>query len=149
MTYEGASNTYMILDAPANRRREWRFAVAGTDKFFMGVGDSDETLAGDFYIGQASGGTDGSSGLMIEVTTGNVHVGGNTADEKLHVSGNVKVDSDDSFLIGAVSWSSGSGTPESVVTAPIGSLFSRTDGGAGTSLYVKETGAGNTGWVGK
>ena len=44
---------------------------------------------------------------------------------------------------------SGSGTPESVVTAPIGSLFLRTDGGAGTSLYVKESGAGNTGWVGK
>jgi hypothetical protein len=44
---------------------------------------------------------------------------------------------------------SGSGTPEGVVTAAIGSLFMRTNGGAGTSLYVKETGAGNTGWVGK
>lgn len=43
----------------------------------------------------------------------------------------------------------GSGTPESNVTAPKGSLFLRDDGGAGTSLYVKETGAGNTGWVGK
>jgi len=47
------------------------------------------------------------------------------------------------------SWSSGTGTPEGVVTAPIGSMFSRTDGGAGTALYVKETGTGNTGWVGK
>jgi hypothetical protein len=35
------------------------------------------------------------------------------------------------------------------VTAAIGSLYSRTDGGAGTSLYVKESGAGNTGWVAK
>jgi len=43
----------------------------------------------------------------------------------------------------------GSGSPESVVTAPIGSTFHRTDGGAGTSLYVKESGAGNTGWIGK
>jgi hypothetical protein len=43
----------------------------------------------------------------------------------------------------------GTGTPESVVTAGVGSLFLRTDGGASTSLYVKESGAGNTGWVGK
>lgn len=48
-----------------------------------------------------------------------------------------------------VTWTAGSGTPEGVVTAPVGSLFSRTDGGAGTSLYVKQTGTGNTGWVGK
>ncbi len=45
--------------------------------------------------------------------------------------------------------SSGSGTPEGAVSAPVGSLFLRTDGGAATSLYVKESGAGNTGWVGK
>lgn len=43
----------------------------------------------------------------------------------------------------------GSGTPEGAVTAPIGSTFHRTDGGAGTSFYVKETGVGDTGWVGK
>jgi hypothetical protein len=43
----------------------------------------------------------------------------------------------------------GSGSPEGVVTAVIGSTFQRTDGGAGTSFYVKESGAGNTGWVGK
>ena len=46
-------------------------------------------------------------------------------------------------------WTSGTGSPEGVVTAPVGSIYSRTDGGAGTSLYVKESGAGNTGWVGK
>jgi len=44
---------------------------------------------------------------------------------------------------------SGTGSPEGVVTAPIGSRFSRTDGGAITSLYVKESGTGNTGWVAK
>lgn len=46
-------------------------------------------------------------------------------------------------------WTSGSGTPEGAVTAPVGSLFTRTDGGAATTLYVKESGAGNTGWVAK
>ena len=43
----------------------------------------------------------------------------------------------------------GSGTPEGAVTAPIGAMYSRTDGGAGTSFYVKESGVGNTGWVAK
>lgn len=43
----------------------------------------------------------------------------------------------------------GSGSPESVITAPIGAIYHRTDGGAGTSVYVKESGTGNTGWVAK
>jgi len=46
-------------------------------------------------------------------------------------------------------WLSGTGTPESAVTATVGSLFSRTDGGASTTLYVKESGTGNTGWIAK
>jgi len=43
----------------------------------------------------------------------------------------------------------GTGSPEAVVTANIGSLYLRTDGGSSTTLYVKESGTGNTGWVGK
>jgi hypothetical protein len=50
---------------------------------------------------------------------------------------------------GAVRWTSGAGTPEGSVTADIGSLYTRTDGGASTTLYVKESGTGNTGWVAK
>ena len=46
-------------------------------------------------------------------------------------------------------WTSGTGTPEASVTAPVGSLYTRTDGGASTTLYVKESGTGNTGWVAK
>ena len=44
---------------------------------------------------------------------------------------------------------SGTGTPEGVVTAAIGSMYSDTSGGAGTTLYIKESGTGNTGWVAK
>lgn len=50
---------------------------------------------------------------------------------------------------GETIWTSGSGTPEGVVTASVGSMYTRTDGGAGTTLYVKETGTGNTGWIAK
>ena len=48
-----------------------------------------------------------------------------------------------------VSILAGTGTPEGAYTAPVGSMYLRTDGGAGTSHYVKESGAGNTGWVAK
>ena len=44
---------------------------------------------------------------------------------------------------------SGAGSPEGVVTAPKGSTWRRTDGGAGTTFWVKESGSGNTGWVAK
>jgi hypothetical protein len=43
----------------------------------------------------------------------------------------------------------GTGTPEAAVTAGVGSIYRRLNGGAGTSLYVKESGTGNTGWVAK
>ena len=52
-------------------------------------------------------------------------------------------------LSGGPTWTSGTGSPESVVTASVGSLYSRTDGGSGTTLYVKESGTGNTGWTAK
>lgn len=52
-------------------------------------------------------------------------------------------------LPSGITWTSGSGSPEGVVTAPVGSLYSRSDGGLLTSLYVKESGSGNTGWIGK
>jgi len=41
------------------------------------------------------------------------------------------------------------GSPNGVVTAPVGSLYTRTDGGANTTLYVKESGTGSAGWVAK
>lgn len=46
-------------------------------------------------------------------------------------------------------WTTGAGSPEGALVAPVGSLYTRTDGGAGTTLYVKESGTGNTGWVAK
>lgn len=53
------------------------------------------------------------------------------------------------ITVGTVKIVSGSGSPEAVVTAPIGSLFLRTDGSTSTTLYVKTSGAGNTGWTAK
>lgn len=43
----------------------------------------------------------------------------------------------------------GTGSPEGNQSAAVGSIWLRYDGGAATSIYVKESGAGNTGWVAK
>lgn len=45
--------------------------------------------------------------------------------------------------------SGGPGSPEGAVSANVGSLWLRTDGGTGTTLYVKQSGTGPTGWVAK
>ena len=43
----------------------------------------------------------------------------------------------------------GKGTPLNVVVAPIGSLYLRQDGGANTTLYIKESLTTSAGWVAK
>lgn len=43
----------------------------------------------------------------------------------------------------------GTGTPEAAVAAPIGSLYINLSGGASTTLYVKTSGTGDTGWTAK
>ncbi len=58
-------------------------------------------------------------------------------------SGDIRLASGASILSGAVDPSAGAG-----VAAPQGSLYLRTNGGAGTTLYVKE-GAADTNWAGK
>lgn len=77
----------------------------------------------------------------------------NNKFKNLYLSRNVFVGNgygvDFSATSSGMIWRTGSGTPEGSVTASVGSLYTRSDGGAGTTLYVKESGTGNTGWVAK
>jgi len=41
----------------------------------------------------------------------------------------------------------GTGSPETAVVGKVCDVYLRTNGGASTTLYVKETGTGNTGWA--
>lgn len=43
----------------------------------------------------------------------------------------------------------GYGTPLNNIQAKVGSLFMRQDGGANTTLYVKESASDGSGWVAK
>lgn len=53
------------------------------------------------------------------------------------------------IVVGTVKVLAGTGSPAGSVSAPVGSLYLRGDGGASTSLYVKESGTGSSGWVAK
>lgn len=103
-----------------------------------------------FTANQSS--TAGYAALLVSVTETATGSGTHRLID-LEVGGSSKasVDNTGALSLGGTTatWSSGAGTPESAVTAPVGSLFTRTDGGSGTTLYVKESGSGNTGWVAK
>lgn len=75
----------------------------------------------------------------------NTSVIGNSSTTQTRVYGNTLYKTGTA----TVQWTSGTGSPESVVTANVGSMYTRTDGGAGTTLYIKESGVGNTGWTAK
>jgi hypothetical protein len=89
-------------------------------------------------------GTDDSPGRLVFETTPD---GSNLPVERMRIR------NDGAIILGTGGTGPqirfGAGSPEGVVTAPPGSLYLNTSGGAGTSLYVKESGSGNTGWVGK
>lgn len=103
------------------------------------------------FVGNAAGAGTKSLNFYSSMTTNPITFWNEGAEAVRIENQNivVKVASKGVTLPGDITWTSGAGSPEGVVTAPIGSLYSRTDGGLLTSLYVKESGAGNTGWVGK
>lgn len=104
--------------------------------------------------------TPGADVMAVYGTTGNEITWGHTTSP-----GNVANTDDGGILVGTGLWSatcvrvsgrtgqkwcSGSGSPNSVLVGSPGDLYTNTAGGAGTTLYVKESGsATNTGWVAK
>ena len=88
--------------------------------------------------------TDGSNYERLEI-----NASATTNTIKPAAAGTGTASKIDYYLTPTVFMSSGTGSPEGVLTAGIGSTYHRTDGGAGTSFYVKESGTGNTGWVAK
>lgn len=94
------------------------------------------------------------------VKDGRVYFGGDSTAPNVGVSGSalsVREGAAEGFLkaagvlLGAdnIGIRYGTGSPEGVVSAPVASLYLRADGVPGATLYVKEDGAGNTGWAAK
>lgn len=79
--------------------------------------------------------------------TADLDVGGAPGNFWTHRSGSTVYLGD--MAVSPVSILTGAGSPEGAASAPVGSLYLRNDGGANTSLYMKESGTGNTGWAAK
>jgi hypothetical protein len=134
-----AANTMFLrlMSGASNSNRE----------FSISTGSGVLTLTGGAYVQIGQSASDywvfDSNGALRPFGTADTQDIGSAANDvrDIYLSRDIYVNT--------TKWSSGSGSPEGVKTAPIGSLYTRTDGGAGTTLYVKESGTGNTGWVAK
>jgi len=99
---------------------------------------------------------DASSALTLNSSGGVATIKGNSASNPVLFQdggGNslARIDNNGDYLFRGSNRGlyHGAGTPEGSITAAPGTIYLRTDGGASTTLYVKETGTGNTGWVAK
>ena len=95
-------------------------------------------------------------GILIEPQTSGtnnvgLYVNGNANENSLQVhGGNIFIDSGVLRIGPSCQIIMGGGNPNGQITATQCSLFLRTDGGAGATLYVKESGTNNNvGWVAK
>lgn len=127
----------------------FKLEVNGTSKF-----SNDITLAADKFLYFGSDYIRTNGARLMTITSFNgiyipdaVGVGVTPSAYKFEVSGTAKISG--VLTLGSITVTTGTGTPEGAVTAVVGSLFIRTDGGTTTTFYVKETGTGNTGWVAK
>lgn len=79
----------------------------------------------------------------VSLMANNVHALSIDSSQNAVFTGTVKIQSAGTIRSGAV-------TPNTNVTGSVGDVYTWTGGGAGTTFWVKESGAGtNTGWVGK
>lgn len=172
----GASNSAFAFNALANNSTGADNVAVGVDSLYSNLSGSFNTGVGNLsgyspagnaangnstgtlntYVGYQSGADSATQRTNTTVLGANAL---STADNQVSLgdssvtnircgAGNASVTCA-SVKVGACTLYSGAGTPEAAVTAVVGSLFMRSDGGAGTSLYVKQSGSGNTGWVAK
>lgn len=118
-------------------------SIAGT---FSGSTFTCTTLA-DSYKFNGGDAISASAGGFTYVRSVNYSTGVLTLDGGTTASGAGTISQTAAYFIGTSL--SGTGSPEGAVTANPGSVYLNISGGAGTSLYVKQSGTGNTGWAGK
>lgn len=111
------------------------------DVYLQGTTSVNEvSVSGNTFASGLGANSIGSTGTIGANVRGVGNIG-------FRISNTLKADILD--LASAVYACIGTSAPETLVTASPGSTYRRTTGGAGTTFYVKESGTGNTGWVGK
>jgi len=141
-----------ILIGPGNQLTTEAGSLAACVRLLAnGANMSDASIVGNqgdscsfgvqFQIGGGGGLFNGSvmyNGNNFNSTTGDINDVGVTV--RPHIGFNAST-------LGANLFT-GTGAPETVVSASVASLYLRSDGGLGTTLYYKESGSAATGWIG-
>jgi hypothetical protein len=119
------SGAVVILNGPVATGRNINWQTAAGNRWAMGANGTAEAgsnVGSDFALtAKSDAGTTLNTPLVVSRATGQVTL-----------STGVTVGA------GLASWTSGTGAPSA--TTPVGSMFSRTDGGVGTTLYVSRGG---------
>ncbi len=145
---------------------EWQYWLSGTSFLLepqitnssIRIRDVENVTIFDLTtaVGRMTMNDDGGNPIFIAHESNEFRI--NKSDDagafNLQVEGDSWINGDltvtqDRILLGAVELITGTGSPENTVIAPVGSIYLRDDGGANTTLYLKESGAGNTGWIAK
>lgn len=127
----------IALDAAAGQSARLTFRTGSSARWIVhrtGTAEGGSNAGSDFVFNRRddSGGSLGDV-LTLLRSSGRVRIGAPAAGIEYGPSGPLDM--------------AGSGSPEGVVSAPVGSTWRRTNGGSGTTFYVKESGgSGNTGW---
>ena len=126
----GGTNQTGVIDIGRTNKTHTLKLASGPTHGILNEGDASEVPAQTKTVEIGMGGLAGST---TNTTIGNPTVGQTNTVTINHSPG--------------VTWTSGSGAPTH--SASPGSLYTNTGGGSGTTLYVKESGTDNSGWVGK
>ena len=88
-------NVYLDINADANRRGVIRFKSAGTDKWSIGRGDSDELSDSSFFI--ATGSSGGNTAKLVINSDGNVGINKTAPADRLHVGGKIRFGNNNTY----------------------------------------------------
>lgn len=122
-----------------------------------GPPDNTSLIAADGPVGQngailalsAGEGDDGNSPrsqIYLYPGLSNGASGHIEAQGDVYLDGHFYLRQNKLISLGGTLFQAASGVPESGVVSPIGSIYLNKNGSTGTTLYVKESGTGNTGW---
>jgi hypothetical protein len=145
---DGGTAAYSLIDYKANLNKSFnsrRYNLINTDNITINLtGTGVDTLTGFRWNPTVFSTGGGFENRALDIYSGKTIFHPGTA---VSIEGELTVPN--SVNLGNVKIITGTGSPEGIVAAAVGSFYLRSDGGPNTTLYIKESGTDETGWVPK